>query len=157
MSRSLPLKASYVVVIVVRGEGHDAETLLLRRDSKDFHGAWCHVAGGIEKGETAWQTGLRELFEEAGLVPEAYFTAGICEQFYSEERGYIGIGPVFVAFVKAGASVKMDHEHSDYKWVRFEGVEEHLSTGNQCAIFAHVRNYFVQQKPPERSRIEFNT
>ncbi len=42
-----------------------ADKILLLKRVKG--GYWCHVAGGVEAGETGWQTILRELKEETQI------------------------------------------------------------------------------------------
>ena len=92
---------------------------------------WCQVAGGIEDGETAWQTAVRELFEETGLKPNALYSDDICEQFYEPDRDAITMAPVFVAFVDASATVVLNHKHSDYRWVSFQEAIEMVAFGGQ--------------------------
>lgn len=38
---------------------------------------WITPGGAIEPGETAAQAAVRELYEETGIVPESYWTAGL--------------------------------------------------------------------------------
>ncbi|MDB5027501.1 MAG: hypothetical protein JWO66_1190, partial [Candidatus Eremiobacteraeota bacterium] len=61
---------------MLRGTGADVEVLLLRRSNGAFAGAWTFVMGGVEDGERATDAARRELVEETGLAPSAFFTAG---------------------------------------------------------------------------------
>ncbi|EJE8673945.1 NUDIX domain-containing protein [Vibrio parahaemolyticus] len=57
----IPIQATHVSgVVISRIDGVD-KILLLKRVKGGY---WCHVAGGVEAGETGWQTILRELKEE---------------------------------------------------------------------------------------------
>lgn len=152
----LPIKSSGVSVVVLRGAGSQIETLLLRRSSRVLKGAWCQVAGGIEQQEAAWQAALRELREETGLIPEQLHSAGICEQFYDSSQEAIYVAPIFVAFVDQRAEITLNQEHSEYKWVRLQEVDEFLATPNQKEMFAYVRRYFVEQERTRWSRIDFS-
>jgi dATP pyrophosphohydrolase len=57
------------------------------------------VSGGINKGETASQTALREIYEETGLRPTRFYSGNIVEIYYDAERDTILTNPVFVAFI----------------------------------------------------------
>ena len=151
----LQIRSAGVSVVVLREEGSRTEALLLRRAGEIFTGAWCQVAGGIEEQEAAWETALRELREETDLIPTELHSAGICEQFYDLRLDGIYMAPVFVAFVDLHSDVTLNREHSEYKWVILEKVDEHLATPNQREMFAHVRRHFVERKPTEWTRIDF--
>jgi len=155
MTTDLQIRSAGVSVVVLRGGETQTETLLLRRASEVLKGAWCQIAGGLEAGERAWETALRELREETGLVPEELHSAGMCEQFYDARLEGIYMAPVFVAFVDTHAAVALNREHSEYRWIRLEDVDEYLATPNQREMFAHIRRHFVERKPTEWSRIDF--
>lgn len=155
MTTHLQIRSAGVSVVVLRGGGRQTETLLLRRASEVLNGAWCQIAGGLEAGERAWETALRELREETGLVPEELHSAGMCEQFYDARLEGIYMAPVFVAFVNTRSAVTLNREHSEYSWIRLEEVDEYLATPNQREMFAHIRRHFVERKPTEWSRIDF--
>ena len=154
MPRDLPIRSNFVCVVVLRREGEQAQTLLLRRTAKVFRDAWCQVAGRIEDGEAAWETALREVREETGLVPMELHAAGTFDMFYDARKNRLCIAPVFVAFVDAQAAVKLNHEHSEYKWVGLDRVDDYLGVPNQRDMFAHVRRHFVERQPTDWSRID---
>jgi dATP pyrophosphohydrolase len=150
----LALNPTGVSVIVLRGAGSQTETLLLRRAGKTLTGAWCQVAGSIEAGEKAWETALREVWEETALRPTELHAAGTCEQFYDPSVDGVYVAPVFAAFVDDAAVVTLNAEHSEHMWVRLHDVDDHLATPNQREIFAHVRRHFVERKPTKWSRVD---
>nr|WP_246729072.1 NUDIX domain-containing protein [Rhizobium leguminosarum] len=55
----IPIRCFAVSVVVIRKRTAGYEVLLLRRNHT-LVGEWCQVAGGIEDGEKAWKTALRE-------------------------------------------------------------------------------------------------
>ena len=109
----------------------------------DPNAVWKH----IEEGETAWQAALRELKEEADLTPTAFYSAEVCEQFYSHEIDAIMLFPVFVAIIADDAKVTLNEEHSDYRWMSRSEAERHLPFPNQRVILARVWTDFVDNKP----------
>ncbi len=67
--RNLEYKCDGVVVYTLRRTERDTEILLLKRNKGNLLDQyWSHIYGGIEQGEKAWETGLRELQEEAQLT-----------------------------------------------------------------------------------------
>jgi dATP pyrophosphohydrolase len=156
MARRLEIRSGGVSVVVLRGTSNKTETLLLRRAKGPIEGAWCQVAGGIEVGEQAWETALRELREETGLVPTDFHSTGICEQYYDPKHDRIEVAPVFVAFVGARTEVVLNEEHSEFVWVTLDRAIQEVATPNQREMFLHVRRNFVEQPPSAWTRIDFS-
>ncbi len=90
--------------------------LLKRAKTKIYEHLWQGVAGKIEKGETAWETAIRELEEETGFSPVRMFTADHVSQFYEAHKDRINLVPVFGIEVDQD-TVRLSHEHCDYQWV----------------------------------------
>jgi dATP pyrophosphohydrolase len=153
----VPIRCVAVSAHLLRLDVDAARVLLLRRSSGDFlAGEWCQVSGRIEAGETAWQAALREIREETGLVPERFYSAGVCEQFYEPTRNHISLLPVFVGFVSAHAVVTLNAEHSEARWMTFAEAEAAVTFGGQRSVLAHVRREFVDREPTEWLRIELS-
>jgi dihydroneopterin triphosphate diphosphatase len=97
----LEIISGYVEVHVFRYNNQKIEYLLLRRGDKVIYpGLWQIVTGKIKEGEKAYETALREVQEETGLVPERLWVAPKVNQFYSAEKDAIYIVPVFAAELK---------------------------------------------------------
>lgn len=154
MARRLEIRSGGVSVVVLRGVGKQTETLLLRRAQGAIQGAWCQVAGGVEVGELAWETAVRELREETGLVPTEFHVTGICEQYYDPKRDRIEVAPVFVAFVDSRTEVVLNHEHSEFVWVTLDRAMEQVATPNQREMFWHVQRHFVERQASNWTRID---
>ena len=76
--------------------GDSPEFLILKRNkNKIYEHLWQGVAGKIEKGESAWQTAIRELKEETGLDPLNIFVADHVSRFYETNGDRINLVPVF--------------------------------------------------------------
>ncbi|CUX06320.1 NTP pyrophosphohydrolase, MutT family (fragment) [Agrobacterium fabacearum S56] len=55
--------------------------------------------------------------------------------------------PVFVGFVDAGATVVINHEHSEFRWVPFETALGMVPFAGQRHVLKHVQAEFVQRQP----------
>jgi len=129
--------------------------LLLRRTGY-LAGLWCQVAGGIEPGEKAWQTALREVREETGLVVEDLWSADILEQFYEVDKECITVVPVFVGYVSADAEIVLNDEHDAFKWVGLAQASEIFSFPGQRKALAAVKEELVDRTPNPHLRIAIN-
>ena len=86
---------------VFRDTNDDLEFLLLKRSGKVIYpGLWQMVNGKIKAGEKAYQTALREIKEETGIVPERLWVVPKVDSFYSHENDNIMLLPVFAANYK---------------------------------------------------------
>lgn len=117
-----------VAVYVVRAEaGALPEFLQLRRAADDFMGGtWGAVSGGLEPGETAWRGALRELREEAGLVPSEFFRLPTTRSFYTAHDDTIMEVIGFCAIVPPDAQVILSREHTEFRWITREQVATHF-------------------------------
>ncbi|UHS57217.1 NUDIX hydrolase [Agrobacterium vaccinii] len=149
----IPIHCSAVSVVIIRETSNGHQVLLLRRNHT-LVGEWCQIAGGIEDGETAWQTALREVKEETGLVCQHLYSADICEQFYEADRNAISMLPVFVGFVDAAADVTINEEHSEFRWVSFTKALTMVPFPQQRRVLRHIEADFVQSSPSNHLPIE---
>ncbi|MEM6903754.1 MAG: NUDIX domain-containing protein, partial [Pseudomonadota bacterium] len=133
----IPIRSFLAVVVAIRS-GQSGDQVLLLKRAQSLAGTWCYIAGAIEDGEAAWQTGLRELREETGLTPQRYYSGDICEQFYEARRDAITMAPVFVAVIDPSAQATINAEHSAYRWVGFDEAVEMVSFGGQRRVLRWV-------------------
>jgi dATP pyrophosphohydrolase len=144
--QDIPIRSFAVSVVVIRRSTADAEVLLLRR-TRSLAGEWCQIAGAVEPGETAWQAALRESREETGLVLERLYSADICEQFYEADRDAISLLPVFVGIAAPDAAVRLNPEHSAFRWVGFGEAAGMVPFAGQRHVLRHVEREFVAREP----------
>jgi len=110
---------------------NDPSFLILKRNhNKIYEHLWQGVAGKIEKGETAWQTAVRELKEETGLDPYRMFVADHISKFYEVKGDRINLVPVFGIEVNS-KDVILSEEHIEYKWVNFNEARDILAWNGQ--------------------------
>ncbi len=110
---------------IFRIEKDKLEFLSLKRSPEQYYpDLWQMVSGKIKENETAYQSALREIKEETGLKPEKLWVAPTVNSFYSPDKDYICLLPVFAAKVKYESIVKISNEHTEYKWVSPEQAKE---------------------------------
>lgn len=147
------VRCSAVSVVAVRRANVEAEVLMLRR-TRSLQGEWCQVAGAIEPAERAWQAGIRELLEETGLTPVRFYSGDICEQFYEAHLDAISILPVFVAYIDPSAVVRLNAEHSEYRWATFEEAIRMVPFAGQRNLLRHVEAEFLLREPSPHLEIK---
>ncbi|KZC39589.1 MULTISPECIES: NUDIX hydrolase [Rhodanobacter] len=147
VGRGLPVRSTMVSVVALRGSGAATHMLVARRAGAYLDGAWSYFAGHVEAGETGWQAALRELREETALVPQSFWATSFCEQVYLAAADAIEIVPAFVARVAEGVQVRLNGEHSAFRWVTLDEAAALLPFGSQRELLAHVRREFVEREP----------
>lgn len=122
------------------------EFLLLKRsDGQPYPGLWQMVSGKIKQDEKAYQTALREIKEETGLVPKQLWVAPTVNSFYEPKNEFICLLPVFVARVDS-SEVKLSDEHTDYKWVNKSETQKLLAWEGQRKAVQIIEDYFLNEK-----------
>ena len=123
----MPEIVSYVIdVYPFRRTPAGPQFLLLKRNPNiRLGGTWQAVHGKIEPGETATQAALRELREETGLKPRAFWQIDSVNTFYLADRDRVLMCPGFAADIDPETDVVLSGEHTDSRWA---DVEETLQT-----------------------------
>lgn len=151
----LPVKSFSVSIFILKPDDSETKVLLLRRTGY-LAGLWCQIAGGIEAGEKAWQTAIREVREETGIELSEIWSADILEQFYEADKECITLVPVFVSKVPTDTTVTLNDEHDAYEWMSFEKANTMLSFPGQQKALAAVKAEFVDREPNPHLKIEMN-
>lgn len=112
------VRTSMVDVYVLRKAGADLQCLALRRaPGGRCPGSWETVHGHIEPAEQPAGAAARELEEETGLSPTRLYNLSRVELFYQHRADEVALVPVFAAFVKSDAVVRLGKEHDGFEWL----------------------------------------
>jgi dATP pyrophosphohydrolase len=103
------------------------------------------VTGKIKENETAYNTALREIKEETSLTPEKFWVAPTVNSFYSPDKDYICLLPVFAVKVKYDSEVKLSKEHTEYKWVSSEEAKILLAWAGQRKSVDVITDYVLNR------------
>lgn len=117
-------------IITVKKVSGNRRYLLLQHENG---GHWSFPKGHLEKGETAREAAIRELFEETGLAVGP-FVNGFRREInysYSREGKKVAKSVVyFLAFVSRDLEVKLSPEHLEFIWLPYREACKKLTYGN---------------------------
>jgi dATP pyrophosphohydrolase len=131
---------------IFRESENGIEFLLLKRsEGQPYPGLWQMVTGKIKNDEKAYQTALREIKEETGLVPIQLWVAPTVNSFYEPKDEYICLLPVFAARVES-SEVKLSREHTEYQWVNKAAAQKLLAWEGQRKAVQIIEDYFLNEK-----------
>jgi len=139
--------SSYIELHIVKIENGCLKFLLLKRAPYDkYPNIWQMVTGKIKNGEKAFESALRELKEETGLVAEELFSVPIVNSVYLAETDEVCLIPVFLCRVSEHSEVKISNEHIDFKWLDAEEAERILSWEGQKKSVRMINDYWFNSK-----------
>ena len=101
----------------------DGKLLILKRSRmvKTYKGLWGGVAGYIEENEKPYETALKEIREEVGIEKKNVILIREVEPFeftdFHEGGKYDWLIHPFLFKVGEVGRLKIDWEHSEYKWI----------------------------------------
>ncbi len=128
---------------IINGE---IEFLLLKRSPDQYYpNIWQMVSGKIKENETAYNAALREIKEETNLTPQKFWVAPTVNSFYSPDKDYICLLPVFAAKVECNCEIKISNEHTEYKWVRPEEAKQLLAWDGQRKSVDVIVDYVLNR------------
>lgn len=131
---------------IFRIKNGELEFLLLKRSPEQYYpNLWQMVSGKIKENETAYQSAIREIKEETGLTPEKFWVAPTVNSFYSPDKDYICLLPVFAARVKDECEIKLSKEHTEYKWLNPEDAKQLLAWDGQRKSVDVIVDYVLNR------------
>ena len=143
----MEIKSEMVEVHLFKIVDGNLKYLILKRSENEiFPGLWQMVTGKIECGEKAYETAIREIKEETGLLPKKLWVVPNINSFYSQAEDCISLLPVFAAQLSSSCSVKISEEHCEYKWVSSKEAKKLFAWEGQRKSVNIIENYFVKEK-----------
>lgn len=112
--------AEYAVII-----NENEEFLMLQLDGK-FNHCWHFPGGRLEENEKEIDCLKREIREEMGVEAEILqpvFSRHITQEDYANLRQQ-RYAVFYLAKIKPGQEIKLNHEHTAYKWFKKEDIEK---------------------------------
>lgn len=146
------IESGIVEVCVFRFHGSRPEYLLLHRahDEELYPDSWQIASGGIEDGETAIATALRELQEETQLAVRRMWVVPHVNVFYDPRRDVIQNSVVFAVATDADAEPVLSHEHQAYEWCAVDRAKQLLVWPGQVTALEITHEYIVKGKAAAR-------
>ena len=108
-----------------------------------FEGQWCPVAGTVATGEAPIDTARRELREETTLELSELIETGIRIWRPARAKGVRTHIKAFVGRVGGEATVVLNNEHTDFRWVSFEHAVKLVSLTEQKRVIAEIERVYV--------------
>jgi len=143
--------SNLVEVHVFRKRKEGIEFLLLKgAENQIYPGIWQMVSGKIKEsasgGEKAFDTAVREVKEETGLIPLKIWVAPKVNSFYSDISDTICLVPVFAVQVDKKLKVKLSKEHTEFKWVKSKKAKKMLAWEGQRKALELIEEYFLNER-----------
>lgn len=114
-----------VVTIIVK---YKDEILLLKRSDKvwTYKGKWQAVAGYLDEARPLKEKVLEELREEIGVLENNIkkIKYGKMFEFHDKDIGKTWIVNPVLAELKEKPQIKIDFEHTEYRWIKPEEIEK---------------------------------
>jgi dihydroneopterin triphosphate diphosphatase len=143
----LKLISNLIEAHIFREDDQKLEFLLLKRSNYQIYpGVWQMVSGKIDKSEKAFETALREIKEETGIVPENMWVVPRVNSFYTADTDTICLVPVFACLVRSNLKIVLSTEHCEYKWVTSREAKQLLAWDGQRKAVDLIEEYFPNEK-----------
>lgn len=130
--------------------------LLLRSQKKIYANQWRMVGGKVQEHETYWQAALRELDEELGVKPIEFWTLPSVNTFYEHSSNQIHHIPAFAAKFPENAELILNEEHTSYRWVSVDEIEDMLAWPEQKRLIQLTHKLVTAKQILPEWRIELS-
>lgn len=138
-------------IIPLRKEANHWEVLLICHQIGSF---WCFPKGHGEKGESAYQTAIRELKEETGLqVRQLLMESTLQEQYtFWSTRGHIHKAVTYYVAEVEGKVELQKEEVADYQWVPVEIAESKITFSEGKSLMRQVQSLLNLEAKTKRDQ-----
>ncbi len=128
------IKKSVPVVCVDLLILEDDKVLLLKRRNAPARGQWWFPGGRVFKNETIFDAAKRKGMEEAGLSLEAQEIVSIEESIFDLKNDEVDVHTINIVVrmksMNADFGIKIDENHSDFRWFGIINVHLHPAVRN---------------------------
>lgn len=139
-----------IEVFPFRRVAGDIEFLMLRRAADEWlGGTWHAVHGRVEPDETALAAALRELREETGLRPMAFWQVDFVSTYYVATNDTVYLQPTFAAETPPDAAVQLSDEHDAQRWIPSDRAAEAFLWPNQRRAVRSILDEILGRGPAE--------
>jgi len=69
------------------------------------------------------------------------------EQFYEAGRNTFTVVPVFFAYVDSSQAVRLNTEHSEFRWVTIAEAQSLVTFGGQRRVYEEIQREFIDRRP----------
>lgn len=136
----------YVTRPTASGDGY--EFLQLRRSKDDYMGGtWQPIYGTSEKDESAVVTVVRELREEAGLIPTELYRLDQVSVFYIASTDTMWHCVPFCAIVTREEQVILNEEHDAARWVPAADADRVFMWKDNRDAIRDIQGYILVDSP----------
>lgn len=113
-------------------------TLILRRSEKvgSFQGKWACVSGYMEEGDSPEAAAIREVSEELSIQNPIPLKRG--EPVIARKDGIVWISHPFLFRIEEedARQMKIDWEHTDYRWIGFDELRNYDTVPNMTKLIS---------------------
>ena len=117
-----------IEVCIFKKENGKLRFLLLHRSKteKIYPDIWQFVSGSIENNEKAVDAALREMDEETGMQPKAFWVVPFVNMFYDAGWDSVNLSPMFAAEVAPATEPRLSDEHCEFGWYSYNDAVKKL-------------------------------
>lgn len=127
-----------VIIYVLKPSVDGFRVLFLRRTGGLHEGSWWPVAGTPKPGEAPADTAQRELLEETSLRPREMLEFDLEIPHVDPEKRLV----TYVVLVSDDAEIRLNEEHSAYRWLTGEEAILAVPTHSQVYL-EHLNDHFI--------------
>jgi dATP pyrophosphohydrolase len=139
-----------ITVLVVRPDetGRSHEFLQLHRVPDDYLGdTWQLIRGSVNEGESFAAGALREMREEAGLIPREFYRLGAVESFYTNVDDTLWHSIAFCAIVDRRQRVMLNEEHDAFRWVPRSEIDANMMWASERLLLPNLGRDILDDGP----------
>ena len=118
----------------------DGKILVLKRAMGEATGGWYIPGGAVDPGEDVETAARRELFEEAGLVPDGPLT--LISANHMHVYGGEALQLCYACDCTTG-DVIISHEHSGFRWMEPEAYRERFLSDAMIEQIAATNEHYA--------------